>query len=74
MQAPPRGTGESLDSAGNPGSIDRQVIADDRPLQGEPVPAGLHAVTGVTGETDDDVIELPDLLGHSWKTSSARPV
>jgi hypothetical protein len=35
--------------------------------------AGLHAVTGVTGEPDDGVIELLDLLGHGWMTSSARP-
>jgi hypothetical protein len=37
-------------------------------------PSCIHAVTGVTGEPDDGVIELLDLLGHGWKTSSARPV
>jgi hypothetical protein len=49
-----------------------QVVAEDRGLLGEPVSRELHAVTRVTGEPDDDVIELLDLLGHSWKTSSAR--
>ena len=48
-----------------------QVVAEDRRLLGEPVSSELHAVTGVAGEPDDDVIELLDLLGHSWKTSSA---
>ena len=50
----------------------RQVIPEDRGLLGEPVPRELHTVTRVAGEPDDDVIELLDLLGHSWKTSSAR--
>jgi hypothetical protein len=49
-----------------------QVVAEDRGLLGEPVSRELHAVTRVAGEPDDDVIELLDLLGHSWKTSSAR--
>ena len=49
-----------------------QVVTEDRRLLGEPVSRELHAVTRVTGEPDDDVIELLDLLGHSWKTSSAR--
>jgi len=34
-------------------------------------PSCMHAVTG---EPDDGVIELLDLLGHGWTTSSARPV
>ncbi len=49
-----------------------QVVAEDRRLLSEPVSGELHAVTGVAGEPDDDVIELLDLLGHSWKTSLAR--
>ncbi len=49
-----------------------QVVAEDGCLLGEPVPGELHAVTRVAGEPDDDAIELLDLLGHSWKTSSAR--
>jgi len=51
---------------------DGQVVAEDRGLMGEPVSRELHAVTRVASEPDDDVIELLDLLGHSWKTSSAR--
>jgi hypothetical protein len=45
--------------------LGRQIIAEDRRLLGEPVPGELHAVTRVTREPDDDVIELLDLLGHS---------
>ena len=52
----------------------RQVTAEDRRLLGEYVRAVLQAVTGVTGEPDGDVIELPDLPGHGWKASSARSV
>jgi hypothetical protein len=63
MRALPRGTGGSLDF-GRETQQRRQVIAEDRHLLGEPVPAGLHAVTGVTGESDDGMIELLDLLGH----------
>ena len=49
-----------------------QVIPEDGCLLGEPVSGELHAVTRIAGEPDNDVIELLDLLGHSWKTSSAR--
>ena len=48
-----------------------QVVTEDGGLLREPVSRELHAVTRVAGEPDDDVIELLDLLGHGWKTSSA---
>src|SRR5262249_14140574 len=49
-----------------------QVVAEDRRLLGEPVSRELHAVAGVSSGPDDAGIELLDLLGHGWKTSSAR--
>jgi hypothetical protein len=36
----------------------RKVIAEERGLGGEPVAGQLHAVTGVTGKADDDLLEL----------------
>jgi hypothetical protein len=43
----------------------REVVAEDRCLLGEAVPGELHAVAGVTGDADDDVVELFDALGHA---------
>jgi hypothetical protein len=42
----------------------RQVVAEGRRLVGEPVSGQLHAVAGVSGEPDDDLVELDDGLGH----------
>ena len=36
----------------------RKVIAEQRGLGGEPVTGELHAVAGVAGETDDNLLEL----------------
>ena len=35
-----------------------KVVAEERGLRGEPVTGQLHAVTGVTREADDDLLEL----------------
>ena len=37
--------------------LGRKVVAEKRGLRGEPVAGELHAVAGVTGETDDDLFE-----------------
>src|SRR5262249_46053205 len=39
----------------------RQVVSERRGFGGEPVTGQLHAVTGVTGETDHNSVELGDL-------------
>jgi hypothetical protein len=36
----------------------RKVIAEQRGFGGEAVTGQLHAVAGVTGESDDDLFEL----------------
>ena len=64
----------------------RDVVAELGGLGGEPVAGELHAVAGVSGETDDHPIQLSDLLGHgrgllgagkavtprSWRSPVAR--
>ena len=46
-----------------------RVIAPDLRGHGEsPAPEGIYTMDAMA----DDVIELLDLLGHSWKTSSAH--
>jgi hypothetical protein len=42
-----------------------EVVAEGRRLLGEPVSRQLHAIAGVARETDNDTVELLDLLGHS---------
>jgi hypothetical protein len=42
----------------------REVVAERRGLLGEPVTGELHSVAGVASETNDDPVELLDLLGH----------
>jgi hypothetical protein len=42
-----------------------KVIAEGRRLLREPVSRQLHAIAGVARETDNDTVELLDLLGHS---------
>jgi hypothetical protein len=61
-RAPLRARGRFPQPAGRVIRQRRQVIAEGRRLLGEPVPAELHVVTGVTGEPGDGVIELLDLL------------
>ena len=42
----------------------REVVAEERGLAREAAAGQLHAVAGVAGEADDDVLQLLDGLGH----------
>ena len=48
----------------------RKVIAEQRGFGGEPVTGQLHAVAGVTGESDDDLLEL---LPRGWRRCRFDP-
>ena len=64
-----QGPGGGPDLGGEVGQR-RQVVAERRGLGGEPVTGELHPVAGVAGETDDDPVDLLNLLGHG----RTRPV
>ena len=49
----------------------RKVIAEQRGLGGEPVTGELHAVAGVTGKTNDDLLEL--LPSARWRRCRSDP-
>ncbi len=55
-------------SAGKSGSVDRS-LPNDGSLLGEPVPGELHAVPGVAGEADDDLVEGNNRLAHGPRLS-----
>ena len=42
----------------------RQVVAEERGFAREPPSGQLHAVPGVAGEPDRDLLQLLDALGH----------
>ena len=42
----------------------RKVVAEERGLARESAAGQLHAVAGIAGEPDDDVLQLLDGLGH----------
>ena len=42
----------------------REVVSEARGLLCEPVSGQLHPIARVTGESDDDLLELFDLFGH----------
>ncbi len=48
----------------------REVVAEDRRLLREPVTRELHAVARVAGDTDDNLIQLFDVLGHAGRASA----
>ena len=41
-----------------------QIVAQTCGLGGEAIPGELHAVAGIPGETNDNLADLDDLLGH----------
>ena len=51
----------------------RQVVAERRGLAGEPTAGQLHAVAGVTGQPDDDAVELDDALDQAAGSSCGLP-
>jgi hypothetical protein len=55
--------GRSPDLSGEVGQR-RQVVAEGGGLLGEPIAGQLHAVAGVARNSDDDTVELLDVLGH----------
>jgi hypothetical protein len=48
----------------------RKVVAERSGFLGKPVTRKLHPIAGIAGEPDYDAVEVLDLLGHSWWTSS----
>ena len=50
----------------------RKVVAEQRGLGGEPVTGQLHAVAGVPGEPDDDLLELLPVV-RSAVAASTHP-
>jgi hypothetical protein len=42
----------------------RQVVSERCGFLSKPVTGQLHAVTGISGESDDDTVDLLDLFGH----------
>ena len=56
-------------SAGKSGSV-REVVADEGGLAGEAAAGQLHAVPGVAGKADDDVVDLLDRLAHGSPAKS----
>ncbi len=50
------------------------VVAQQSTLGGEPVTGHLHTVAGVSGETDDDSVDLDAWLGHDPPSGSSRTV